>query len=103
MAAEDEAAADISGPRRSEYWGGSSTNPSWFGGGNSSSTSVWMINRDGVYVDMPAMAALRCVVDIESRAEERSVRSKGSIIAGGGSWAREYGLKGSGSEVGERW
>lgn len=48
------------GPLRSEYCGGSSTMPASLGGGSASSTSVWTINLEGVYVDTPAIAAFRC-------------------------------------------
>ena len=44
--------------------------PSLFGRGNSSSTSVWTMNRDGVYDDTPAMAALRWVLVIDPVSSE---------------------------------
>jgi hypothetical protein len=53
----------IAGPPRSEYCGGSSTIPASLGGGSASSTSVWTINLEGVYVDAPAIAAFRCALD----------------------------------------
>jgi len=58
--------------RCSVYCGGSSTTPSLFGGGRSSSTSVCTITRgDALNVETPATIALGCVLAIKTESAER--------------------------------
>jgi hypothetical protein len=62
---------------------------------------VWTMNREGVYVETPAIAAFLWVLvidtDIESRDEDGSgcVWISNGWITGGGDWLLVYGLNGS--------